>query len=1415
MNIKTRSSFIDPELAKIARLSKWEMISTTIAILIIGLSFVISKEAGRKTSDLLLVLTFVLSPLVIFYVHQKVIRLAEDGFSSLLKWLLGQQVLNVMIVVGLVFLPFSEAFSPLMLVISILLLVLIFLASIGLNINALLKAKSTTILWNQPLRLSFKEKIKLENWIHLNVQSILKHFLFFLIFFSHVTILSVWLAQGIQLKADLVALLPEEFPSVRGLKEVQEIFGGFGYLMLAVETDESDRERKEMTDRGIQFEDTYEQLANGQMKFYPRINEDGVVQGMDEKAIRFTSYMAKSDGEDQNGDKTRKKVKWEAQLYYTKLFMDVLVKGGEKGLQEFREQVEDKISNLLEQEDTDNERKIMTLNMWLKTVKDLEEEGSIKQLKGLDTLEEISYCDYKKNLDVLKDSSILYAGIGDLALIYGRARKKKWDVFVNKIGLGLKLGEAKGINFDDILDQYKGDQDSTRYLSEEGYYLSGNNKMMVVLVKPSKASLDIEFCKILYKKVRQEAAKTKSLLTSKIKNYPTIKIGYGGRYRRKPDGTKVVEKDIELTSFLGLLFIVGIVVLYFRRFQALLLIGLPLIMGIIWTFGVSYLRFGYVNILTGFLSVILIGLGVDFGIHFLSRYYEERDKGRTLDESLYLMLTKTGKASLTAVFTTIASFLALVFTDFKGFNEFGFIGVIGLFMSFLAMFYLLPTFLILLDKLKSLLKPVLAALQNQKILILIGANILLTILLFLNIYWIYDYHKITHISSIVQMPFYYLILPYLIILKGFIYLIQRLRSLSTGFSISKFFFKKPGFVLLVMIAIVVISFIAGSQVYFEYNFRKLEGMTLDSFKIEDKISDQFDLSLTPSVVIANNKPEEKEIFKAFKEIKKSKGKKSTIDIVDALSNYIPDHQSEKLELVSALKKLVEEFDDQAEEEGFKEDEEAKKTKKQFNEMNEKYLSNVERIAEENVPIEVVRNFKNTKNTVDKRTFIQLFPIRKLGDDGQKIKAFAQEIRGVQLKSKWVKLEEYSQRSGLLMSQITSKIKKNDLVYENKNWRLSLDSQTLSPKQYVKIKGINREKLRIRVKNGHIPYQDKGEKFYVSVDDQWIVEEEYRKQESLSPKEFKHKIDTNAVRYKKESDKRLILLKGQWLTEKDYLKLMNISHQDLTKEINNNKLNYKINNKIRYIWKKKKLLTMGEYMTHKGLTWEGLQQLVSQKKVKSIQYRKQKDTYSIYVEGREVSASGENLVLADVLLLVEKDAPFIVLSVLILTILFVYIDFRSVKKLMVVLIPLFAGIILLFGFMYVFDVQFNILNVVVFPVIIGIGIDSGVHIYHRYQDEEGGNIFTVLKTTGVAVTFASLTTILGFGALIFAHHKGLNTIGWLAVLGIGASFILAITLLPAIILLWEQSKLNNDESPPRFSLAGIWNTFKKMAHKKAH
>ncbi len=1367
MNVKKdRFSFIAPELATIAIISKWEMISTAFAVLILGLSFVISYKTGRTASDLIIIFAFVLSPLVIFYIHQKIIRLSEDGFLGVLKWLAGQLTVYVLIVSGLLIFLFSGVIQETMMVVSVILLALIILGSMGLSVNALLKAKSATILWNKPLPKRFWDKIRLENLIHLNVYSIVKHFLFFLIFFCHITILSVWLAKGIQLKADLIALLPEELPSVRGLKEVQEIFGGFGYLMLAVETNESDRERKEMTDRGIQFEDKYEQLTNGQMKFYPRINKDGIVQGMDERAIRSTYYITESDGE--NGSRIKKKVEWEAKLYHTKLFMDILVKGGEKGLQEFREQIETKIKNLLKQED--KERELKNLNQWLERIKSLEEEGSVRKLKGLEDLEEVSYCDYKKNLDVLKDSSILYASIGDLALIYARARKKKGDVLKNTMGLGLGLEEAEGINFDDILDQYQEDQDSTRYLSEEGYYLSGNNKMMVGLVKPSKGSLDIEFCKTIYRKVRQEVEKTRSLLMASIKNYPVIKIGYGGRYKRKPDGTKVVEKDIELTSFLGLLFIVGIVVLYFGRFQALLLIGFPLIMGIIWTFGASYLRFGYVNVLTGFLSVILMGLGVDFGIHFLSRYYEERKKGKTLEEALYLMLTRTGKASLTAVFTTIASFLALVFTNFKGFSEFGFIGVIGLIMSYLAMFYVLPAFLIVLDKLKSLLTQGLTILQDPRV--LKGANLLLTILVGLNIYLIYDYQETAHISSIIKVPFYYLVLPYLVILKGFIFLIHRVRSFSTGFSISRFFFKKPGFVLLIMIVLGLSSLIAGSQVYFEYNFRKLEGMSLDSFKIEDKISDQFDLSLTPSVVIANNKPEEKEIFKAFKEIKKRKGKKSTIDIVDALSNYVPEHQTEKLQLKDALEILVKEFNDQVEEEGFKETEDSKETKKQFNEMSEKYLSNAKYIYEGNVPDEVARNFKNIKNTVDKRTFIQLFPIRKLGDDGQKIKAFAKEIRGVQLKSKWVKLEEYSERSDISISTIQSKIDKNDIEYENENWLLSQNGRWISPKQYSEDNRISRLVLRKRVLNSQIPFKDKGLKFYIFVEDQWIVEEEYREQENLSVKEFKHKIDTNAVRYKKESDKRLILLEDPW--------------------------------------KKKELLTMGGYMNQ--LAKESFQQLIYQKKAKSIQYKKVKDNHFIYVEGREVSASGENLVLADILFLVEKDAPFIVLSVLILTILIVYIDFRSLGKLLVVLIPLFAGLIFLFGFMYVFDVQFNILNVVIFPVIIGIGIDSGVHIYHRYQDEGRGNLLSALKTTGMAVTFASLTTMLGFGALIFANHKGLNSIGWLAVLGIGASFLLAITLLPTIILLWEQSDSN--EGASRFSLAGIKERLKLMGNKKA-
>jgi len=103
------------------------------------------------------------------------------------------------------------------------------------------------------------------------------------------------------------------------------------------------------------------------------------------------------------------------------------------------------------------------------------------------------------------------------------------------------------------------------------------------------------------------------------------------------------------------------------------------------------------------------------------------------------------------------------------------------------------------------------------------------------------------------------------------------------------------------------------------------------------------------------------------------------------------------------------------------------------------------------------------------------------------------------------------------------------------------------------------------------------------------------------------------------------------------------------------------------------------------------------------------------------------------------------------------------------------------------------NIVVIPSVIGIGVDNGVHIYHRYKEEGPGSLSHVLRNTGSAISMTTLTTIVGYSGLILARHPGLNSIGNLAVIGISATYLTAMVVLPALLQFFEKRQLAKVES----------------------
>ncbi|MBW2456993.1 MAG: MMPL family transporter [Deltaproteobacteria bacterium] len=139
-----------------------------------------------------------------------------------------------------------------------------------------------------------------------------------------------------------------------------------------------------------------------------------------------------------------------------------------------------------------------------------------------------------------------------------------------------------------------------------------------------------------------------------------------------------------------------------------------------------------------------------------------------------------------------------------------------------------------------------------------------------------------------------------------------------------------------------------------------------------------------------------------------------------------------------------------------------------------------------------------------------------------------------------------------------------------------------------------------------------------------------------------------------------------------------------------------------------------------------------------------------------------------------------------------VGFRRLGDALLAMLPVVVGVGWLLGMMGALDLDFNVANVVVPALILGIGIDAGAHMTHRWRqsaDEHGGvaNLDEMLRGTGAAVLMASLTTATGFAALMLADYGAMKSVGLMMTLGVGACMVAALLVLPALLVLLKRAK----------------------------
>jgi len=128
--------------------------------------------------------------------------------------------------------------------------------------------------------------------------------------------------------------------------------------------------------------------------------------------------------------------------------------------------------------------------------------------------------------------------------------------------------------------------------------------------------------------------------------------------------------------------------------------------------------------------------------------------------------------------------------------------------------------------------------------------------------------------------------------------------------------------------------------------------------------------------------------------------------------------------------------------------------------------------------------------------------------------------------------------------------------------------------------------------------------------------------------------------------------------------------------------------------------------------------------------------------------------------------------------------RRLRETLLALLPLALGLLWTLGLMYVFDLKFNLGNVFGLPLILGAAAEYGLNIVLRYMEgrEHGGPL--VARSTVMGVLVAGLTTIVGFGSLLLAHHRGIYGLGLLLTLGTAASLTASLIVLPVLLRFWE-------------------------------
>lgn len=170
----------------------------------------------------------------------------------------------------------------------------------------------------------------------------------------------------------------------------------------------------------------------------------------------------------------------------------------------------------------------------------------------------------------------------------------------------------------------------------------------------------------------------------------------------------------------------------------------------------------------------------------------------------------------------------------------------------------------------------------------------------------------------------------------------------------------------------------------------------------------------------------------------------------------------------------------------------------------------------------------------------------------------------------------------------------------------------------------------------------------------------------------------------------------------------------------------------------------------------------------------------------VEITGITVIQEELRRLIVRDLAAMVLMVTLAIFGYLSVYFSSLGRAGLALLPVLMALLCMLGSVHLFNMHLHYINIICMPMIIGIGVDSAIHLIHRYYENNARDLRRAVTHTGRAVVITSMTTLVGFGTLALANFRGIRELGIFTLIGVGFTLLATILTLPAILKLSEKN-----------------------------